>query len=60
MKLPDVNLLLYAMDETSVHHERAKEWLEEMLSGTEPVGFTWAVLLAFLRLATRARFLQHL
>ncbi|MEO8540385.1 MAG: type II toxin-antitoxin system VapC family toxin [bacterium] len=53
MKLPDVNVLLYALDETSPHHGPAKEWLEAALSGSEPVGFTWSVLLAVLRLATR-------
>lgn len=54
MKLPDVNLLLYALDETSPHYGRARPWLEGSLSGTEPVGFAWTVLLAFLRLSTRA------
>jgi predicted nucleic acid-binding protein len=53
VKLPDVNLLLYALDETAVHHGRARQWLEDVLSGTEPVGFAWSVLLAFLRLSTR-------
>jgi toxin-antitoxin system PIN domain toxin len=53
LKLPDVNLLLYGLDQTSPHHERARPWLEAILSGTEPVGFAWAVLLAFLRLSTR-------
>ena len=54
MKLPDVNLLLYALDETSPHHVNAQAWLEERLSGTEPVGFAWSILLAFVRLSTRA------
>lgn len=53
MKLPDVNLLLYALDEASSHHARARPWLETLLSGTEPVGFAWSVLLAFVRLSTR-------
>lgn len=53
MKLPDVNLLLYALDSESPHHVRARPWLENLLSGSEPVGFTWIVLLAFLRLSTR-------
>jgi toxin-antitoxin system PIN domain toxin len=53
MKLPDVNLLLYALDEASPHHRRARPWLDELLSGTEPAGFAWVVLLAFVRLSTR-------
>ncbi|MFP5345785.1 MAG: type II toxin-antitoxin system VapC family toxin [Actinomycetes bacterium] len=53
MKLIDVNLLLYAVDAASPQHERARRWLESLLSGTETVGLPWAVLLAFVRLATR-------
>ena len=53
MKVPDVNVLLYAEDELSPHHSRALLWLTEQLSGTEPVGFAWSVLLAFVRLSTR-------
>lgn len=55
MIIPDVNLLLYALDEGSVHHQRARNWLEVSLSGTEMVGFPWVVLLAFLRLSTRSQ-----
>ena len=53
MKVVDANLLLYAVNEDAPQHARAKTWLEETLSRTEPVGFAWAVLLAFLRLSTR-------
>lgn len=52
MKLLDVNLLLYAVDESSPHHERAKPWLESTLSATEQVGFAWSVLLGFVRIGT--------
>lgn len=52
MKLPDVNLLLYAVDADSPRHAKARDWLEEALSGTEEVGFAWAVLLGFLRIST--------
>ena len=52
MKVPDLNLLIYAVDESSPHHERAAEWLVEALSGTEEVGFAWQVLLGFVRLTT--------
>lgn len=54
MKVPDANLLIYALDETSARHERARSWLDETLSGTEEVGFAWLVLLAVLRLTTKA------
>lgn len=55
MTLSDVNLLLYAYDASSVHHERARRWLEERLSGGETVAFAWIVLLAFVRLVTNPR-----
>ena len=52
MKLVDLNLLLYAIDDGAPHHAAARPWLEETLSGTEEVGFAWAVLLGFVRLST--------
>jgi len=54
MKLIDASLLLYAVNEDAPSHARAQAWLEEVLAGTETVGFAWIVLLAFLRLSTRA------
>jgi toxin-antitoxin system PIN domain toxin len=59
MKLPDVNLLLYALDASSPHHNRIRPWFEGLLSGTEPVGFSWNVMLAFLRLSTRAQVFEN-
>jgi len=53
--LVDANLLLYAYDAASEHHARARTWLEEVLSGSDPVGFAWMTLLAFLRVATNPR-----
>lgn len=53
MKLLDANLLLYAVNADAPVHSAARRWLEQVLSGTEPVGFAWVALLAFVRLATR-------
>jgi uncharacterized protein len=55
VKLVDANILLYAVDEGSPHHEVAKPWLEEQLSESETFAFAWAVLLAFIRLGTNPR-----
>lgn len=55
MKLVDANVLIYAVDEDSPHHNVAKPWLEEHLSGSETFAFAWAVLLAFIRLVTNPR-----
>lgn len=52
MKLPDVNLLLYAYDSDSPRQAAAREWLEETLSGTETVALAWAAIVGFVRIAT--------
>jgi hypothetical protein len=52
VKLPDVNVLLYATDETSARHGPAREWLEMTLSGSETVAFAWLALIGFLRIST--------
>ena len=53
MIVVDVNLLIYAVNEDSPDHHKARSWLEATVSGTETVGLPWIVLLAFLRLTTR-------
>lgn len=52
MIVPDANLLVYAYDETAPAHAAARQWWEEALSGAEPVGIPWVVVLAFARLTT--------
>lgn len=54
MKLVDANVLLYAVNSSEPRHDDAREWLDGALGGRETVAFTWVVLLAFLRLSTRA------
>jgi toxin-antitoxin system PIN domain toxin len=53
MKLLDVNLLIYAVDEGSAHFDDAHPWVEAALGGRETVAIPWVVLLAFLRLTTK-------
>ena len=59
MILIDANLLIYAVNLDSHHHRRAREWLEETLSGATSVGLPWICLLAFLRITTRPGILVH-
>jgi len=49
----DTNLLLYAVNRGAPLHDVARPWLERALSGNEPVGFAWIVILAFLRVSTK-------
>lgn len=53
MKLVDANVLLYAVNVDTPHHERSRRWLDEALSGADTVAFAWVALLAFVRLATK-------
>jgi toxin-antitoxin system PIN domain toxin len=57
--LIDANLLLYAYNPSFQQHEPARRWLEDVLSGTDPVRFAWATLLAFLRISTNPRAFEH-
>lgn len=52
MILVDANLLIYAVNSDASFHERARDWLEETLSGPTSVGLPWVSLLAFLRITT--------
>jgi len=59
VKVLDLNLVLYAVNRDSVHHVRAKAWLEATLSGDEPVAVPWVVLLGFIRVSTSDRVLPQ-
>jgi len=52
MVLPDVNLLVYAHNESAPGHARARAWWEDVINRQEPVGLPWAVALGFVRLVT--------
>jgi toxin-antitoxin system PIN domain toxin len=53
VKLLDVNLMIYVVDEEAREHERTLRWFEQALSGTETVALAWFALLGFLRITTR-------
>lgn len=55
MILVDANILLYAEDQTSPQHARARGWWDGQLSGGEPVCLCWTVLCAFIRIGTNPR-----
>ena len=55
MKIPDLNLLIYAVDRQSPSHGSTVQWWNGLLSGNETVAFSWAVLLGFVRLTTNPK-----
>ena len=58
MKILDVNLLIYAVNRDAPLHAKARLWLEKSLAEGEPVGFSWLVILAFVRITTRSGLLR--
>ena len=59
MILVDANILIYAVNQDSPYHLAAKHWWEVALSGTEPMGLAWIVILAFLRITTHQRIMTN-
>lgn len=57
MVVVDANVLLYAVDRASAHHEHSRSWLDGSLAGAEAVGLAWIALLAFIRIGTNASIL---
>jgi uncharacterized protein len=57
--LVDANILLYAEDSLSEHHESARTWWDGQLSGTSVVCLCWPVLTAYIRVGTNARLHQR-
>jgi toxin-antitoxin system PIN domain toxin len=59
VNLVDANILLYAEDSLSEHHEAARVWWDAQLSGSDSVGLCWPVLGAFIRIGTNPRLHQR-
>ena len=59
MKLLDANILLYAYDISSVHHRICRTWFERILNAEEIIALPWQTILAFIRIATNSRAVQH-
>lgn len=53
MKVVDANVLVHAANTDAREHRSARKWIEAAFLGTEPIGFAWIVLLAFIRVSTR-------
>lgn len=55
MKIVDANVLIYAVNADSPHHQAARKWLDSNLVKPSGVGIPWIVLLAFIRIVTNPR-----
>ena len=59
MKLLDANVLLYAYNSDSPHHDVCRIWLEQAFNSTEPIALPWQTALAFVHIATNSRVLSR-
>lgn len=59
MIIPDINLLVYAHNDQSPPHAKAKAWWEKLMNGREPVGLPWISVGGFIRLMTNPRVLER-
>lgn len=55
MRLPDVNVLIYAHREDAPEHARYAAWLRELVEADEPFAVAEIVLAGFLRIVTNPR-----
>jgi toxin-antitoxin system PIN domain toxin len=59
MILIDANILIYAHVSSFAQHTFARDWLDQQLNASAPVGLPWVSLLAFLRLVTNPRVFEY-
>ena len=50
MKVIDLDLLIYAVVESSVHHTTLLPYWQRLLNGQESIGLPWVVLVGFPRI----------
>jgi len=59
VRLPDVNVLLHAVNANAAQHRAAVDWINEAFNDGRGVGLSWVALLGFLRLSTRRGILDQ-
>jgi len=57
--LIDANILIYAHVSSFSQHNRARDWLDQQLNASAPVGLPWVSMVAFLRLVTNPRVFEY-
>lgn len=55
MRLPDVNVLVYAYKPSLPDHARYRAWVEELVAGPAAFGVSELILSAFVRITTNRR-----
>ena len=55
MILPDVNILVHAVNADSPKNDTIRSWWDTCLNGVQPVVLPWVVILGFIRITTNPR-----
>jgi len=55
MIIPDVNILIHAVNTESPRNKHICKWWDDCLAGTRPVYLPWVVILGFVRISTNRR-----
>lgn len=55
----DANVLIYFTNAEASHHQIARQWLMDALTGDQRVGLPWQSLGAFARIATNPRLFER-
>lgn len=55
----DVNTLLYASDERSLFHERARTFLADRAAGRDVLCVAWPTIMGYVRIATHPGIFAH-
>lgn len=58
MTILDANILLYAYDADSPHHDAVRSFLDSLFAAPEIIGIPWVSLWAFVRISTNPRLTQ--
>lgn len=59
MRMPDVNILVYAHRREDPNHEFYRAWVENLANGPQPFALSALVAVAFVRIVTNPRFLPN-
>jgi toxin-antitoxin system PIN domain toxin len=59
VRVVDANVLLYAVNADTAHHQASHRWLNAALAGGDTVAFSWTVLTAFVRISTKVGLFPH-
>ncbi len=59
MVIPDINLLVYAYNKSSLFHEESCLWWENLLNKGTAVGLPWVSALGFVRIMTDLRIMKR-